>query len=273
MGPAEQADPARAGGGGPRRPVRLPRLAIAAGALVVLAVVVALWAGGRSEPRRPPAAATTAAPAPATTPVPKDARADAPSAPVAVACGGKIPPRHQHLRFRVPPHATAIASQHYLATFQTSCGRFTVRLDPKATPITTFNFVFLAQRHFYDATWFHRILPAGRGPVGAILGGDPGGDGQGGPGYSIRDELPTAKRPYKKYTMAMANTGEPDSGGSQFFISTVDNPRIPPRFSLFGMVVAGRSVIDRIAGVPVGGSDGATPTRAVWVETVTIRIT
>jgi cyclophilin family peptidyl-prolyl cis-trans isomerase len=270
MEPTEQRE---AGGGAARRPGRVPKLAAAVAALALAAVAVALWAGDRAAPRRTTAATAASGSAPATAPAPKDARADAPSAPVAVACGGSIPPRHQHLRFRVAPHAVAFANQHYVATFRTSCGRFTVQLDPKATPITTFNFVFLAERGFYDATWFHRILSAARGDVNAILGGDPGGNGQGGPGYSIQDELPKGKDPYKKYTVAMANTGEPDSGGSQFFISTADNPRIPPQYTVFGRVVEGRAVVDRIAGVPVGGSDGNTPTRAVWIETVTIRIT
>jgi cyclophilin family peptidyl-prolyl cis-trans isomerase len=200
----------------------------------------------------------------------KDARADAPSAPATVACGGTVPPRQQRQKLTKAPRATAQPNQTYLAVFKTSCGQFTVRLDPKATPITTFNFVFLAQRHYYDATWFHRIVPGGKGGLSVIQGGDPQGNGQGGPGYSIQDELPKGKDPYRKYTIAMANTGQPNSGGSQFFISTADNPKLPPQYTVFGRVVSGQSVVDRIAKVPV---QGESPTEAVWIEKLTVDIT
>jgi cyclophilin family peptidyl-prolyl cis-trans isomerase len=198
-----------------------------------------------------------------------DARVDAPSAPVAVACGGTIPPRKQRQKLTRAPKATAQANQRYDAEFTTSCGRFTVRLDPRAAPITTFNFVFLTQRGFYDSTWFHRIVP-GSGGLNVIQGGDPEGSGRGGPGYTISDEFPKGKNPYKKYTVAMANSGQPNSGGSQFFISTADNPKLPPDYTVFGKVVEGQSVVDRIAKVPV---DNQTPTEAVWIEKLTVRIT
>ncbi len=265
---------------GPWRRGWRPGLAAGATVLAIALAGGALWAGTRDDSRRAGAAPGTAtSPAtgpgarPPTTQRSRDARTDAPSAPAAVACGGTIPARHQHLRFRNAPYAAAIASQRYLASFRTSCGRFTVELDPKAAPVTTFNFVFLAQRGFYDSTWFHRILTARTAGVDAILGGDPQGDGQGGPGYSIKDELPRGRNPYRKYSIAMLNTGMPDTAGSQFFISTADNPKLPRDYTVFGQVIEGRAVVDRIARVPVGGHEGTTPTRAVWLEALTISIT
>jgi peptidyl-prolyl cis-trans isomerase B (cyclophilin B) len=200
-----------------------------------------------------------------------DARTDVPTAPATVACGGTTPPRVQRPKLDRSPKTLAQADQHYQAVLKTSCGDVTVQLDPKAAPRTTYNFVFLAQRHYYDSTWFHRIVPGGKASIGVIQGGDPKGTGEGGPGYSIPDELPKGKNPYRKYTLAMANSG-PNSGGSQFFISTQDN-RLPPNYSLFGKVVKGQDVVDKIAKIPTAGQRGDTPTEAVWIESVSVSIT
>lgn len=202
----------------------------------------------------------------------QDARVDVPTAPATVACGGTVPPRVIHPKLDRAPKTRANPNQHYQVVLKTSCGDITLRLDPKNAPVTTYNFIFLAQRHFYDSTWFHRIVPAGRkNQIGVIQGGDPKGTGEGGPGYNIRDELPKGKNPYKKYTLAMANSG-PDSGGSQFFISTQDN-KLQSDYSLFGKVVKGQDVVDKIARIKTGGARGDTPTEAVWIETATVTIT
>ena len=96
-------------------------------------------------------------------------------------------------------------------------GTFVIALDAKAAPQTVNNFVFLAQHHFFDCVIFHRVIP---GFVDQT--GDPTGTGSGGPGYTIPDELPAkASNPADQYplgSVAMANTGQPHSGGSQWFI-------------------------------------------------------
>lgn len=203
-----------------------------------------------------------------------DARTDIPTAPATVACGGKVPPRVIHPKLDRMPKTKANPSQHYQVVLKTSCGDVTLQLDPKAAPVATFNFIFLAQRHYYDSTWFHRIVPGSETSIGVIQGGDPKGTGEGGPGYNIPDELPKGKNPYKKYTVAMANSG-PDSAGSQFFISTQDNDsrKLQSNYTLFGKVVKGQDVIDKIAAVPVGGQRGDTPTESVWIESTTVSIT
>src|SRR4029450_6911559 len=111
-----------------------------------------------------------------------DARAGAPTAPATVACGGEIPPKVDRPTFGKPPTAKVDPGKTYLATFQPHCRRFTVRLDPNNAPITTANFVFLADKKFYDSTWFHRIVPGGAGGGAGIRGGGAQGAGRGGPG-------------------------------------------------------------------------------------------
>jgi len=255
-----------------RQRVRRRRALLSYGGLALVvaatAVVGGLWLN-REEPSSAAAATSTS---PSTTTPPNDARADAPTAPATVACGGKVPERIRHPSFKSAPKSKVDAGKTYVATFQTSCGRFTVRLDPKKAPITTANFVFLAGRKFYDSTWFHRIVPGGQAGIAVIQGGDPQGSGRGGPGYAIKDELPSSPAAYKRYSVAMANSG-PDSGGSQFFISTADNSKgLQANYSVFGQVVAGKAVVDKIAAVPVGGQSGDTPTEAVWIEKLTVKV-
>src|SRR4029453_15721787 len=233
-----------------------------------LVVVVASGAGGVWLPGNGDSPAGAAAPtAGAATTAPaqfNDARAGAPTAPAQVACGGKIPPKVQHPTFSKPPTTKVDPDKTYLATLRTSCGDVTIRLDPKKAPETTANFVFLADRHFYDSTWFHRIVPGGAAGIGVIQGGDPEGTGRGGPGYAIKDELPSSPAAYGKYSVAMANSG-PNSGGSQFFINFQDNSKgLRPDYSVFGEVVEGRDVVDKIVKAPVGGQTGDPPTQAVW---------
>jgi peptidyl-prolyl cis-trans isomerase B (cyclophilin B) len=234
--------------------------------VAVAAVAGGLWLTGDDD--------TPAGPAATTTPARQfdDARAGAPTAPAQVACGGRIPPRVDRPTFSKPPTTRVDPDKTYLASFQTSCGDFTVRLDPRNAPVTTANFAFLAGRHFYDSTWFHRIVPGGAAGIGVIQGGDPEGSGRGGPGYAIKDELPSSPAAYRKYAVAMANSG-PNSGGSQFFINFQDNAEgLQPNYSVFGQVVEGRDVVDKIARVPVGGQTGDTPSQAVWVDKVTVKV-
>jgi peptidyl-prolyl cis-trans isomerase B (cyclophilin B) len=234
--------------------------------VAVAAVAGGLWLTGDDDTPAGPAATTASARQF------DDARAGAPTAPAQVACGGRIPPRVDRPTFSKPPTTKVDPDKTYLASFQTSCGDFTVRLDPRNAPVTTANFAFLAGRHFYDSTWFHRIVPGGAAGIGVIQGGDPEGSGRGGPGYAIKDELPSSPAAYRKYAVAMANSG-PNSGGSQFFINFQDNAEgLQPNYSVFGQVVEGRDVVDKIARVPVGGQTGDTPSQAVWVDKVTVKV-
>jgi peptidylprolyl isomerase len=156
-----------------------------------------------------------------------------------------------------------------IAVFDTSMGTFKVELFEDKMPVTTGNFIKLARDGFYDGVVFHRVIDGFM-----IQGGDPTGTGTGGPGYTIEDEFVEGLSNLK-YTVAMANTGQPNSGGSQFFINLVDNTYLdwnqPPEASkhpVFGKVIDGMDVIDAIGKVEVGA--GARPEEDVVINKLTI---
>jgi cyclophilin family peptidyl-prolyl cis-trans isomerase len=124
---------------------------------------------------------------------------------------------------------------------QTAKGDIVFKLYDTESPKTVSNFVYLAENGFYDGLTFHRIVPGF-----VIQGGDPNGNGSGGPGYQFADELPP-KRDYMAGTVAMANSG-PDTNGSQFFIDLVDHPAFDgPKYTIFGQVTQGLDVVQKIA--------------------------
>ncbi len=131
---------------------------------------------------------------------------------------------------------------------QTTLGDIRIELFDDAMPITAGNFRKLVEKGFYNGVVFHRVIPGFM-----IQGGDPTGTGMGGPGYSIKDELPATNR-NSRGTISMANAG-PNTGGSQFFINVVDNQRLDPKHPAFGKVVAGMEVADAISRVPRNRQD------------------
>ena len=149
------------------------------------------------------------------------------------------------------------------AILQTEKGNITISLNTDQTPITVNNFVTLAKKGFYNKTIFHRII---KGFM--IQGGDPKGDGTGGPGYKFADEPFTGE--YTRGTIAMANSG-PNTNGSQFFIMHADNP-LPKNYVIFGKVISGIETVDAIAESPVQPSSSGesssplTPVKILSVE-------
>ncbi len=164
-------------------------------------------------------------------------------------------------RFEEPPPMVIDPEKRYTAEMVTSKGTIRLALDPLAAPGTVNSFVFLARYHYYDGIVFHRVIP------GFVLqGGDPTGTGSGGPGYKFDDELPKPGR-YERGSLAMANAG-PNTNGSQFFIiSGPAGERLPPQYSLFGKVVSGLDVVERIDAV---GTSSGSPSERVVIESVTI---
>jgi peptidylprolyl isomerase len=140
---------------------------------------------------------------------------------------------------------------------QTTMGDVKIELFDKTMPITAGNFRKLVEKGFYDGTIFHRVIADFM-----IQGGDPEGTGFGGPGYTIKDELPADNR-NARGTISMANSG-PNTGGSQFFINTVDNRGLDRKHPVFGKVVSGMDVVDAISKTPTGTDDRPR-------KTVTIR--
>lgn len=125
------------------------------------------------------------------------------------------------------------------AVIETAKGNIAIQLAEDKVPITTGNFIKLAQSGFYDGLKFHRVI---RGFM--IQGGDPKGDGTGGPGYTIQDEFhPTLK--HEEGVLSMANAG-PNTGGSQFFITEAPQPHLDGKHAVFGKVVQGLDVVKKI---------------------------
>lgn len=140
----------------------------------------------------------------------------------------------------------------HVITLTTNHGEIQFTTYDADAPKTVENFITLAQKGYYDAVIFHRVIKNFM-----IQGGDPTGTGRGGPGYTFEDELDPAtesyKEGYKRGVVAMANAG-PNTNGSQFFIMHQDYP-LPNAYTIFGKVVAGQDVVDTIANVATDGDD------------------
>jgi cyclophilin family peptidyl-prolyl cis-trans isomerase len=164
--------------------------------------------------------------------------------------------------FTTAPPMSIDPAKKYTATIETSCGKITVDLDAKGAPKTVNNFVFLAQKKFYDGLTWHRVV---KGFV--IQGGDPQGTGSGGPGYEFADELP--QDGYKLGSLAMANSGE-NTNGSQFFIVTgPDGTQLPNKYSRFGMVTGGLEVAQKLESF---ADANQKPTRPLYILSITIAV-
>jgi peptidyl-prolyl cis-trans isomerase A (cyclophilin A) len=163
------------------------------------------------------------------------------------------------------------------ATLQTSQGRVVIRLFPDHAPKTVRNFVELAEggrqwtdpttgrettSKLYDGTIFHRVIPDFM-----IQGGDPLGNGRGGPGYKFADEIHPDLHFDRPYLLAMANAG-PGTNGSQFFLTVGPTPWLNGKHTIFGEVIEGADVVDRISRVKTGSQD--RPVEDVTIESVTI---
>ena len=132
------------------------------------------------------------------------------------------------------------------ATIETKFGNIELKFFPDVAPNHVKNFIDLAQKGFYDGTTFHRVIPGFM-----IQGGDPNSKqpdkskhGQGGPGYTIKAEF--NDKPHKRGTLSMARAAHPDSAGSQFFICVADSSFLNKQYTVFGEVISGMEVADKI---------------------------
>jgi cyclophilin family peptidyl-prolyl cis-trans isomerase len=250
------------------------RIVIGAVVFVGLAVGISWLVSGRGGSSSANASTTTTAEtAPTTTastvPLPSTV---APAAKITgdtpcPAADGSSP---RTVEFAKAPPMCIDVGKTYTATVKTNKGDLTLVLDPKKAPQSVNNFVVLANYHYFDNTICHRIIPSF-----VVQCGDPSGDGTGNngqyPGYTIPDELPK-QGDYKVGSLAMANTGQPNSGGSQFFIITGDQGvALPPSYSLFGQVTDGLATtlpaLDKL-GNP--NNNGVPPLEQVVIESVTV---
>jgi cyclophilin family peptidyl-prolyl cis-trans isomerase len=148
------------------------------------------------------------------------------------------------------------------AKVETSKGAIKIELFEDKVPLTTQNFISLAEKKFYDGLIFHRVIPDFM-----LQGGDPSGNGTGGPGYAIPDEFHPDLKHDDAGVLSMANAG-PNTGGSQFFITLVPTPWLDNRHAVFGKVVEGLDVVKSIGMVKTGSGD--RPKEDVVIETITI---
>ena len=156
------------------------------------------------------------------------------------------------------------------AAFDTSEGKFKVKLFADKAPNTVNNFVSLADgsktgKPFYDGTTFHRVIPDFM-----IQGGCPLGTGTGGPGYKFADEFHPSLKHTKGGLLSMANAG-PNTNGSQFFVTVAATPWLDNKHSIFGEVIEGYDVVEKISKVPRGAQD--RPVKEVRINSVTIEKT
>jgi len=162
------------------------------------------------------------------------------------------------------PNLEVNSEKTYTGVLKTTAGEMTISLNAKETPITVNNFVTLARKNFYDNTIFHRVI---KGFM--IQGGDPKGDGTGGPGYKFADE--PFEGEYSRGTIAMANAG-PNTNGSQFFIMHKDYP-LPKNYVIFGKMTEGFETLDKIAEAEVSQNpmgETSTPVNPVKIQSVEI---
>ena len=174
-----------------------------------------------------------------------------------------MPKGAQHLR---PPQVKLDPSRTYTVTVLTSCGTFAFTLDVKQSPKTSASIYYLVKRGFFDGLTFHRVA-AGF----VIQGGDPLGNGSGGPGYTVVEAPPPGTQ-YVRGVVAMAKTGTDPSGasGSQFFVVTGANVGLPPQYAVAGKVVSGIDVVEKIGSLPTNPPGDGAPTPPVVMSKVTV---
>ena len=180
----------------------------------------------------------------------------------AAGCEQVEAPKPKQVSLRAPKQ-TLKKGEEVTAVVDTSCGTFEIALDTTRAPKTANSFAYLSEQGFYDGLPFHRIVPDF-----VIQGGDPLGNGTGGPGYSV-DEKPPANLAYTKGIVAMAKSAAepPGRSGSQFYVVTGADAGLPPDYALVGKVSEGMDVVDRIGSL---GTPTERPRQTVIINTITI---
>ncbi|MGA2036828.1 MAG: peptidylprolyl isomerase [Acidimicrobiales bacterium] len=221
---------------------------------VAVGIYVAVTSGGKKKVASAPKTSTTT-----TSTLPAGAVSTTTSVNLAgdttsANCPRSFSGRLKKPSWRSAPPTIIDQTKSYTATVTTDVGSFTIALDTSAAPKTVNNFVFLAENHFYDCAIFYRVVPDFMDQTG-----DPKGDGSGGPGYKFADEnIPTGS--YTAGELAMANFG-PNTNGSQFFVLVAKyNPPSPTdKYSVFGQVTSGMSVVQKINSDGSSSSTGVPP--------------
>jgi peptidyl-prolyl cis-trans isomerase B (cyclophilin B) len=173
-------------------------------------------------------------------------------------------PEPKKVQLDAPDEGAVVArGDEATVVMETSCGTFEIALDTERAPKTANSFAYLAEEGFYDDTTFHRVIPGF-----VIQGGDPLGDGTGGPGYSV-DEKPPPGLSYTKGLVAMAKSSAepPGRSASQFYVVTSPDAGLPPEYALVGKVTEGYDAVKRIE--ELGGPE-EKPKQTVLIEQATV---
>jgi peptidyl-prolyl cis-trans isomerase B (cyclophilin B) len=249
--------------GGSRRKTGLiiALVSAAVGALVVIGLMITIGVFVISRVAAPKPSATVAKPA-----LPHPGMSPFPTA--AAGCTYQKSPHPAVREVGTPSAADLPRTGQQTVTMTTNQGVVVFTMDTAKAPCTSHSFSFLAGKKYYDGTPCHRLLAAGSY---ALQCGDPSGKGTGGPGYQFGTEnLPTGKNPpYPAGTVAMAKAADPNSNGSQFFISYKDSAYDGPNYTAFGHVTRGLDVLLRIAAGGVTGPSQDTPKIPVTILSVT----
>jgi peptidyl-prolyl cis-trans isomerase B (cyclophilin B) len=187
-----------------------------------------------------------------------------------VACGAKAPAAPKKQTFAKEPAMTIDTKASYVMKIDTSCGEIDVTLNAAKAPHTVNSFAFLASKQFFNGTKFHRSVAST--DLTVLQGGDPTGTGTGGPGYTLPDENLTGAK-YPRGTLAMANSGQAHTGGSQFFL-VAKNSQLPASYTPFGTISAqGLTVLDKLMAVGNNGANGTgdgAPLKTIYINNLTV---
>ncbi len=249
-----------------QRRMRLIRIWVSAGVAVaaVAGILIATQLGDDQKP------SAKASPTPT---IPLNA-----SPPSGVRCKGPRATPSAPKAYSTPPPQVVKNDRKYEVTMVTTCGTIKMTLDPKAAPKAVNNFVFLAKEGFYNGLTFHRVEQTP--PFQLVQGGDPKGDGTGDPGYQFAIETPAPsatsqyvrgappETQYLRGVVAMANSGQPDTNGSQFFIVYRD-VKLKPDYTVLGkMDAASDKTIGAMMQAPV---EKAAPRPKIYIVSVTVK--
>jgi peptidyl-prolyl cis-trans isomerase B (cyclophilin B) len=165
-----------------------------------------------------------------------------------------------------PPTRQLDPAKRYVVALATNCGAIAIQLDVRRAPRTASSFAYLVRRGFYNDLTFHRVAANF-----VIQGGDPNGDGSGGPGYTIVEPPPAGLR-YTRGTVAMAKRSSDPAGasGSQFFIVTARETELPPQYALLGRVVGSMAGVDAIAKLQTVPPQDGAPIHPVVISRATL---
>jgi cyclophilin family peptidyl-prolyl cis-trans isomerase len=219
----------------------------------------------------PPPPSTSTSTSPSTSPGAADGFSVLPTPSIALAgggdpaaCGAVSPPTPVTRPTYSAPPTAGVTGGRYVASVKTSCGTFELELFADQAPKTVDNFVALSRDGFFIGVVFHRVIQGFMNQSG-----DPLGTGYGGPGYEFADEFDPALTFEGPGVLAMANSGA-DSNGSQFFVTVGPATHLNGLHAIFGHVVSGMDVVERINALPVDGED--RPLEPVYIESIIVRV-